>query len=328
MNRFEWVDATSVDQALAAVTSDSMFKAGGVDLLDLMKDDISAPKRLVNIRNIQGLNEIREDEQGLHIGPLTTLTEIGQHQIIQNKYTAISDAAERVATPQIRNMASVGGNLAQRPRCWYFRSEHFQCRKKGGKHCFALDGENDYHAIFDNRTCAIVHPSGIAVPLVALNARLQITSSKGKREVALEEFFVSPEQDVMRENSLQSDELITGITVPATDTRSAYYKQGEKESFDWPIADVAVALSMQGPRCSKANIVLGAAAPYPYRAKAAEAQLANAVINEDTARKAAQQAISAATPLANNSYKVPIFEAIIRRTILRAAGMNAEGAAA
>jgi xanthine dehydrogenase YagS FAD-binding subunit len=328
MNRFEWVDANSVDQALAAVTSDSVFKAGGVDLLDLMKDDISAPKRLVNIRNIQGLNEIREDEQGLHIGPLATLTEIGEHKAIQKKYTAISDAADRVATPQIRNMATVGGNLAQRPRCWYFRSEDFQCRKKGGKHCFAQDGENDYHAIFDNRTCAIVHPSGIAVPLVALNARLQITSPKGKRDVLLEDFFISPEQDVTRENILQPDELITAITIPASNARSAYYKQGEKESFDWPIADVAVALTMQGSRCSKASIVLGAAAPRPYRAKAAEAQLTNADINESTARQAAQQAIAGATPLANNSYKIPIFEAIVRRTIMRAAGMNAEGVAA
>jgi xanthine dehydrogenase YagS FAD-binding subunit len=328
MNRFEWVDATSVNQALAAVTSDSLFKAGGVDLLDLMKDDIAGPKRLVNIRNIQGLDEIREDEQGLHIGPLTTLTQIEEHPIIQKKYTAISDAAGRIATPQIRNMATIGGNLAQRPRCWYFRSEDFQCRKKGGKHCFAQDGENDYHAIFDNRTCAIVHPSGLAVPLVALNARLEITSPKAKREVRLEEFFISPEQDVMRENILQPDELITGVTVPATDARTAYYKQGEKESFDWPIADVAVALNMQSSRCSKASIVLGAAAPYPYRAKAAEAQLRNAVINEDTARKAARQAIAGATPLANNSYKIPIFEAIVRRTILRAAGVSAEGVAA
>jgi xanthine dehydrogenase YagS FAD-binding subunit len=328
MNRFEWVDATSVDQALAAVTSDSVFKAGGIDLLDLMKDDISAPKRLVNIRNIPGLNEIREDEQGLHIGPLATLAEIGQNQIIKKKYTAISDAADRVATPQIRNMASLGGNLAQRPRCWYFRSEDFHCRKKGGKHCFAQDGENDYHAIFDNRTCAIVHPSGIAIPLVALNARLQITSPQGNREVALEDFFVSPEQDVMRENILQPGELITAITIPATDARSAYYKQGEKESFDWPIADVAVALTMQGSRCNKASIVLGAAAPRPYRVKAAEAQLAGSPINEDIARKAAQQATAGATPLAKNSYKIQIFEAIIRRTILRAAGMNAEGVAA
>ena len=328
MNRFEWVDATSVEQALAATTSDSAFKAGGVDLLDLMKDDISAPKRLVNIRNIQGLNEIREDEQGLHIGPLATLSEIGEHQTIQKKYTAIAEAAERVATPQIRNMASAGGNLAQRPHCWYFRLEDFHCRKKGGKHCFAQDGENDYHAIFNNRTCAIVHPSGLAVPLIALDARLQITSSKGKRDVSVEDFFVSPEQDVIRENILEPGELITAITVPATDARSAYYKQGEKESFDWPIADVAVALTMQGSRCSKASIVLGAAAPRPYRAKAGEAELGNAVISEATARTAAQQAIAGATPLANNSYKIPIFEAIIRRTILRAAGMNAEGVAA
>jgi xanthine dehydrogenase YagS FAD-binding subunit len=225
-------------------------------------------------------------------------------------------------------MASIGGNLAQRPRCWYFRSEDFQCRKKGGTHCFAQDGENDYHAIFDNRTCAIVHPSGIAVPLVALHARLQLTSPKGKRDVLLEEFFVSPEQDVMRENILQPDELITGVTVPATDARSAYYKQGEKESFDWPIADVAVALTIQGSRCSKASIVLAAAAPRPYRAKAAEAQLADSTINEDIARKAAKQALADATPLANNSYKIPIFEAIVRRTILRAAGIKAEGVAA
>lgn len=328
MNRFEWVDATSIDQALAAVTPDSMFKAGGIDLLDLMKDDIATPKRLVNIRNIQGLDKIHEDTQGLHIGPLTTLTDIEQHPVIKKKFTAISEAAGLAATPQIRNMATIAGNLVQRPRCWYFRSEDFQCRKKGGKHCFAQDGENDYHAILDNRTCAIVHPSGLAVPLVALDARVEITSKKRKREVRLEDFFVSPEQDVMRENILQPDELLTGITVPATDARTAYYKQGEKESFDWPIADVAVALSMQGSRCIKASIVLGAAAPYPYRAKAAEVKLIDVVISEDSARTAARQAIGSATPLAKNGYKIPIFEAIIRRTVLRAAGMNAEGVAA
>src|SRR5690349_21470979 len=216
MNRFEWVNATSVDQALASVISGSSFKAGGIDLLDLMKDGIAAPPRLVNIRNIDGLNQIAETSQGLTIGPLATLSAIEEHPVIQKKYAALAEAASRAATPQIRNMATLGGNLAQRPRCWYFRSEDFQCRKKGGKHCFAQDGENDYHAIFDNRTCAIVHPSGLAVPLVAFNARLQITSPKGKREVLLEDFFISPELDVTRENILQPDELITAITVPAT----------------------------------------------------------------------------------------------------------------
>jgi xanthine dehydrogenase YagS FAD-binding subunit len=328
MNRFEWFDATSVDQALAAVNSDAVFKAGGIDLLDLMKDGITSPKRVVNIRNLQGLDQITEDAQGLHIGPLATLTQIEEHPTICRKYIAISEAAGRAATPQIRNMATIGGNLAQRPRCWYFRSEDFQCRKKGGKHCFAQDGENDYHAIFDNRTCAIVHPSGLAIPLVALDARVEISSAKGKREVRLEDFFISPDQNVMRENIMQSDELITGITVPATDAGTAYDKIGEKESFDWPIADVAVALSMQGSNCSKASVVLGAAAPYPYRAKAAEAKLTNAMISEDSARAAAHEAMATATPLAKNGYKIPIFEAIIRRSILRAAGMNAEGVAA
>ena len=328
MNRFEWVNANSVDQALASVTDESSFKAGGVDLLDLMKDGIASPSRLVNIRQISGLDQISEDDKGLRIGPLVTLTQIEEHPAIQKKYAALSEAASRIATPQIRNMASVGGNLVQRPRCWYFRSEDFHCRKKGGTHCFAQDGENDYHAIFDNRVCAIIHPSGIAVPLVAMNGRLEITTKKGKREVALEEFFVSPTQDVRRENILEPGELITAILVPATDARTAYYKQGEKESFDWPIADVAVSLTMQGSRCGKASIVLGGAAPYPYRAKAAEAKLNNSEITEDSARAAAETAMANATPLEKNAYKIPIFEAIVRRTILRAAGMKAEGVAA
>ena len=325
MNRFEWVNASSVDQALASVTDGAAFKAGGIDLLDLMKDGIVRPSRLVNIRQISGLNEVSEDGGGLRIGPLVTLTEIEEHPVVQKKYTALSEAASRIATPQIRNMATVGGNLTQRPRCWYFRSEDFHCRKKGGTQCFAQDGENDYHAIFDNRVCAIIHPSGVAVPLVALNARLEIASKKGKREVALEEFFTSPEHNVGRENILEPGELITAILVSPTEARTAYYKQGEKESFDWPIADVAVALTIDGTRCRKASVVLGGAAPYPYRAQAAEAKLNNSEITEGTARTAAEAAMAHATPLAKNAYKIPIFEAILRRTILRAASLNAEG---
>lgn len=329
MNRFEWVNAGSVDQALAAVTTNSSFKAGGVDLLDLMKDGIATPDRLVNIRNVSGLAEISEDAQGLRIGPLVTLAQIEAHPIITKKYAALAEAAGSAATPQIRNMATVGGNLVQRPRCWYFRSEDFPCKKKGGHHCFAQDGENEYHAIFDNRTCAIVHPSGMAVPLVAMDARVELTSSQGKREVPLEQFFISPEQDVTRENIIRRDELITNIAMPASRARTAYFKQGEKESFDWPIADVAVALEMEGARCNRASVVLGAAAPYPYRAKGAEARLKGASINEETARAAAQAAMEGATPLAKNGYKIPIFEAIIRRTILRAAGAGVtQGASA
>ena len=328
MNRFEWVNATTVEQALASATEGSAFKAGGVDLLDLMKDGIASPTRLVNIRQISGLNEISADEHGLRVGPLVTLTQIEEHAAIQKRYPALAEAASRIATPQIRNMATIGGNLVQRPRCWYFRSEDFHCRKKGGTHCFAQDGENDYHAIFDNRVCAIIHPSGMAVPLVALDGRVEVTGQKGKREVALEKFFISPVENVRRENILQPGELITAVVVPATHARNAYYKQGEKESFDWPLADVAVVLAMQGSRCSRASIVLGGAAPYPLRAKAAEAKLSDNEITEDSARAAAEAAMANATPLEKNAYKIPIFEAIIRRAILRAAGMQAEGVAA
>jgi xanthine dehydrogenase YagS FAD-binding subunit len=328
MNRFEWVNATTVDQALASVTEGAAFKAGGVDLLDLMKDGISTPARLVNIRNIRGLYGISEDDNGLRIGPLATLAEVEQHPVIRKKYAALAEAAEAIATPQIRNVATIGGNLVQRPRCWYFRSEDFHCRKKGGTHCFAQDGENDYHAIFDNRVCAIIHPSGVAGPLVALDAEVEITSKKGKREVRLEEFFTRPADDVRRENILEPGELITGIIVPATSARTAYYKQREKESFDWPLGDVAVVLSMQGSRCSKASVVLGGAAPYPYRSKAAEEKLTNREITEGSARAAAEASMATAAPLEKNAYKIPIFEAIIRRTILRAAGISAEGAAA
>ena len=333
MNRFEWVNANTVDQALASVTDESAFKAGGVDLLDLMKDGIASPTRLVNIRQISGLDKISDDEinddaEGLRIGPLATLTQIEEHPVIRKKYTALSEAASRIATPQIRNMATLGGNLVQRPRCWYFRSEDFHCRKKGGTHCFAQDGENDYHAIFDNRVCAIIHPSGMAIPLVAMDGRIEVTTKKGKREVALEEFFINPDRDVTRENILAAGELITAIILPSSKAKTAYFKQGEKESFDWPIADVAVALTMQGSRCSNASIVLGGAAPYPYRAKSAEAKLNNSEISEDSARAAAEAAMANATPLEKNAYKIPIFEAIVRRTILRAAGTKAEGVAA
>src|SRR5690349_9313227 len=179
MNRFEWVNATSVDQALASVISGSSFKAGGIDLLDLMKDGIAAPPRLVNIRNIDGLNQIAETSQGLTIGPLATLSAIEEHPVIQKKYAALAEAASRAATPQIRNMATLGGNLAQRPRCWYFRSEDFRCRRKGGNECFAIDGQNEMHAVFDNDLCAIVHPSGTATALTALGASLVLKGPSG-----------------------------------------------------------------------------------------------------------------------------------------------------
>jgi len=323
--RFEWSDARSLDDAISQLGGKTTVKAGGIDLMDRLKEGLDSPSRLVNIRTIPGLDSIREESGWLRIGPLVTLATIADHPIIRQRYTALADAALHAATPQIRNMATVGGNLLQRPRCWYFRSEQFHCLRKGGDRCFAQGGENEPHAIFDNSVCAIVHPSAAACALTALGARLEIRGKNGVREAPIRAFFVRPEQDVTREHSLAADELLTSIRVPiATDSvRSAYMKVGQKESFDWPLAEAAVVLEQSEGVVKRASIVLGAAAPIPWPASAAEDALVGKAVNQQTAREAAATAVRGATPLSQNAYKVPMFEAVVRRTILAAAGKEA-----
>jgi xanthine dehydrogenase YagS FAD-binding subunit len=313
--KFEWQDARTIEDAIGALDDKSMVKAGGIDIMDRLKEGLESPARLVNLRTIQGLDRIREDGTGLRIGPMVTLDQLDKNDIVRARYTALAEAAGAAATPHIRNVATVGGNILQRPRCWYFRSEQFHCLRKGGGVCYAQAGENEYHAIFDNQMCAIVHPSAVAVALVALGATLDLTGKRGKRQVQIEEFFVRPEEDVHRENRIAPDELLTDITIPkpANGSRSAYMKLGEKESFDWPIAEVAVVLG------ANPAVVLGAAAPIPWRAAAAERLLAAGSVSEETARAAAKAAMQGATPLSSNVYKLPVFETVVRRTILAAA---------
>lgn len=325
MKRMEWVNPAAAGDAVGVLGSaDAMAKAGGVDVMDLLKERLVAPARLVNLRQLPGLDRIEETDEGLRVGPLCTLAQISQNRDVQARYRALADAAGHAATPQIRNMATVGGNLLQRPRCWYFRSADYQCSKKGGSKCFAIgsQGENAFHAVFGNGTCAIVHPSSAAVALLALGARLDILGPRGKRQAPLESFFVAPETDVRREHSLGQGELIVDIVVPraAAGARSAYIKQGQKESFDWPLAEVAVALVAEGGVVSRASVILGAAAPVPYRARGAEAALTGKRIDAALATEAARQAVAGATPLSQNRYKVTLLETVARRTILAAAG--------
>ncbi len=323
MNRFTYVDCATVDEALSQMKGDAVVKAGGIDLLDLMKDGVVTPPKLVNIRNVHSLHTIEATKSGLQLGPLVTLAEISEHPEIQERYAALSDAAGHAATPQVRNMATLGGNLMQRPRCWYFRSSEFDCRKKGNSDdCHALAGENQYHAIVNNGTCAMVHPSSTAVPLLAMNAEVELTSKAGKRTVAMRDFYLAPEQDLQHETAVKPGELITGIRVPApaAGTRSAYQKYGEKESFDWPLADAGVVLEIDGNTCRNAAIVLGVAAPTPIHATEAEEALRGKTINEQTAREAGKLAVANATPLSQNGYKVQLFQTAVYRTILLAAG--------
>lgn len=321
MDRFEYVNATSVAEALAQLGDGREAKAGGVDLLDRMKEGLSSPKRIVNLRTIPGLDGVDIDTAGLRIGPLVTLAALAAHKPLREHYRAISDAALTAATPQIRNMATAGGNLLQRPRCWYFRNHDFECLRKGGSSCFAQDGANRYHAIFGNDICAMVYPSALAVPLTAFNAVLDLTSASGVRQVPISAFFVTPETDPTRETDLRPNELLTAIRVPAPrpGTRSAYFKQKEKESADWSLADVAVVLEISDGVARRASVVLGAVAAKPWRSTAVEQELTGRRVTDAVARRAAAAAVTNAKPLAGNGYKVAVLETIIRRTILEAA---------
>lgn len=324
MNPFEYVNASTLQSAIDRLSIDGSvrLKAGGIDLLDALKERIIAPKQLVNIRRIKELNYIRKSADGsIQIGPLVTLSELATNELLIKHFPALVRAAAGAATPQIRNMATIGGNLCQRPRCWYFRSEEFNCLKKGGATCYAQQGDNRFHAIFANEQCAIVHPSATAVALLALGAKLKLRDSKGERVVDIDNFFILPQESLKSENILKYNEMITEIVLPAAakETRNFYLKQKEKLSFDWPIADVAVALSLKADGIVRsARIVLGAAAPVPWRAIAAEKALVGKKIDEASAREAGHLALEGARPLTHNRYKLPLFETIVARTLLRA----------
>ncbi len=308
----------------AAATATAVVKAGGIDLLDLLKEGLLSPAMLVSLAAVPGLDRIEEQaDGGLRIGATATLADLAANALVRRRYPALCDAVGAAASPQIRHVATLGGNLLQRPRCWYFRAAAFRCLRKGGGHCYAIDGENQYHAVFDNRACAIVHPSTAATVLVALGATVELSDADAAlRRVLLEDFLVSPGRDLQRENDLRPHEILTAILLPPLPpaTRMAHLKQGEKDSFDWPLADVAVVLDLAGDgTCRRAAVVLGAAAPVPHRARACEAALTGRRITDEVTKEAAHAALDGATPLAQNGYKLPLFETLVRRAIVKAA---------
>jgi xanthine dehydrogenase YagS FAD-binding subunit len=322
MKDFAYLAVSSLEQAArraARAQGRAVVKAGGIDVLDLMKEGLVAPDLVLSILGVPGLARITEEKDGaLSVGALATLHQISEHATLRTRYPALARAAGEAATPQIRRVATLGGNLHQRPRCWYFRSRDFHCLKKGGDLCYAQGGENRFHAIFGNGKCAIVHPSAAAVALAAYGATLVLRTEKAERRVFIDDYFVRPEEDVGRENRLGDGELLASVVLPAGPFRSAYLKLKERQSFDWPIADVAVALRMNGAVCREARIVLGSAAPIPWRATQAEAILAGKPIDEKSAAAAGEAAVAGAAPLSDNAYKVQLFRVLTRRAILAA----------
>ena len=323
MNSFVLAECTTVEAALSQLKDGAVVKAGGVDLLDRMKNGTDAPKRLVNIRNVSELRGIHSTSEGLTIGALTTLAEVADDPAIRSDYTVLSDACGHAATPHIRNMATIGGNLLQELQCWYFRSADFQCLRKGKDICFAFSGLNQYHAIMDYGGCPSVAPSSGAVALLALDASVELKSAtEGSRTVAIKDFYVRPDANPQKFHVMREDELLTAIHIPkpAPGTRSAYQKYGEKESHDWATADAGIVLEMDGDVCRRAVVAMGAASPVVRRSIEAETALSGKPITAETARAAGLASMTGAMPLSMNEYKVQLFPVAIYRTILLAAG--------
>jgi xanthine dehydrogenase YagS FAD-binding subunit len=337
MKAFEWVSPKSVNEAVSLLKSapagddpDDAARpiAGGQDLLTTMKDYITRPTRVVNLKSIRGLDRIEGDaRKGLTIGALVTLAELEEHAEVRRSFPGLAEAAHSIATQQIRNLGTVGGNLCQRPRCWYYRLEEVICLKKGGSECYAATGENKYNAIFGGGPSYIVHPSDLAPMLVALGAGVSVTGAGGKRTIALDKFFTLPSQgSIRRENVLQDDEIITEIVVPATGfaARSTYLKFKERESLDFALASVAAAVEMGPDKTIKqARIVLGGVAPVPWRAPKAESFLAGKALNAEALSEAARLALEGARPLEKNAYKVPLTQALVRRALMKIGDLSA-----
>jgi xanthine dehydrogenase YagS FAD-binding subunit len=332
MKSFEWVNAQSVDDAVKLLTGgaqptdpDEMPRpmGGGQDLHTTLKEYITRPSRVVNLKTIPGLNQISGDgKTGLHIGAEVTLTQLAEHPEIIKSYPGLSEAALSIATPQIRNMGTAGGNLCQKPRCWYYRLENVKCLKKGGSTCYAASGENKYNAVLGGGPSYVVHPSDLAPMLVALGASVTIASPSGKRDLPLDEFFVLPANDLRHENVLRVGEIVTEIHVPVSGlgARSSYMKFKERSSLDFAMASVAAALELGADQSIRqVRLVMGGVAPIPWRATKAEAFLVGKKIDEPTVSHAAELALDGAQPLEKNGYKVPLSQTLIRRSLLKLA---------
>jgi xanthine dehydrogenase YagS FAD-binding subunit len=322
---FAYVNATSEKEALAALGAErnrSLPLGGGTDLLALMKDYIVQPVRLVNVKGLDRTIAAGSGG-GLRIGGAATLAELIEHAGARKQYAAVVDAAEHVGTPQIRNVGTVAGNLTQRPRCWYFRNEEFHCLKKGGSRCFAVEGENQYHAIFGEGPCHIVHPSSLAVPLIAYGATFRIAGPSGEREVAAADFFVMPDRDIWDENVLEPNELLTQVILPAPGSaRAATYEVRFKQSHDWALGIASAVLTMDGRTVKAARVVMGAVAPVPWVSADAATALVGQTISPAVASRAADAAVQAARPMTQNAYKVQIARTVVKRAILKAAGLD------
>jgi xanthine dehydrogenase YagS FAD-binding subunit len=326
MRPFDYYKVASVAQAVFLLSKHQQkaaILAGGSDLLGMMKDRLEGPKLkmpdfLIDIKGIKELNYIKDQKTGLKIGAGTPLSEIVSSDLIAKKYPLLRQAASQVGVPQIRNVGTLGGNLCQKPRCWYFRGQLFKdCFRKGGNNCYAPGGENRYHAVFGGANCYMVYPSDLAPALTALNARVEIAAPTGNRMVPVEKFYVGPEKNILRETILSPQELVLAVEIPnpGAMSKGVYLKLKERQAFDFAVVSVAVSLSLKNNIVDQARIAFGGLAPFPMRTIKAEAALKGKGV-KDAISAACKEATDGAQPLSHNGYKVDAAKGILEEALV------------
>lgn len=322
MRLFDYARARTIDETIALLdhphAGDARLLAGGTDLLTLMKAEIATPIHLVDIKRVAELPRgIRQTADGVTIGTLTTLTEIEQSDLLREQFPVLSEAAEVAATPQLRNMATIGGNLLQRPRCWYFRHQHFDCWLKGGEDCPAYEGENQHHALFGGGPCYAVHPSDLASALLALDAMVRLRGPKGERTLPLTQFFALPEDNRRRETTIAEDELLLALEIPkpSAGTRSTYFKAMDRKVWAFALVGVAAMVQVADGQVANARLVLSGVAPIPWRVAAAEQALIGAKLENVDLDHVAATALADAEPLRHNQYKITLAQRLVQRAL-------------
>jgi xanthine dehydrogenase YagS FAD-binding subunit len=326
MKNFAYYRPVTPEQAVALLDDKwgtAELLAGGTDLLDLQKEYIAQPDKVISLRDVRGLPGIEKKPTSLTIAAGTTLADIAANMAVRQLYPALATAAGDIGGPQIRNMGTLGGNLCQRNRCWYFRDEPTHCLLKGGDTCFAIDGENRYHALFtQGHKCVIVNPSTLAPVLIALGAQADVISPKGRRKISLAEFFHAPSSASEREHVLAPNEMVLSVTIPTQGVKNASYEVRHKQAYDWPLVQAAVAFKYDDQKAKDVRIVLGHVAPTPRIAEAAAKTIEGKEVTEETASAAGAAAAEGAMPLSQTGYKVKLVAVAVKRALLTAAGQK------